>query len=437
MAKLLNTVSQWVDYIQTLHVREIDLSLDRVKQVYQTLYPQGVAFTVIGVAGTNGKGSVAELLASIYRQSTYAVGKYTSPHLLNFNERININGQDVSDRALINAFERVEASRANVRLTFFEFGTLVAIDVFMRANLDVVIMEVGLGGRLDASNILDADVAIVTSISIDHTAWLGEDINTIAAEKIAIAKPGRVCVIGMPELPHSIIAYCSKNDIQTFVYGKEFHASLNKSGSSWDWRSADCEMQSLALPFGQSGHQLTNASVALQAVRLLQTRLELSDEQIRSGLRDASIRGRCQIVSTKPDIILDVAHNAGSVKSLLQFLEHRANGGRLLAVCGMLQEKEIGNTLGQMLDCVDEWHFASIDSPRGASAADVEQRVNTRLQLVNQAASLKSFQYVTAIDAYQSACSRLQSDDSLVVFGSFFIVSDIIRHLKNTTTLDS
>ena len=436
MANLFTTVSHWVDYIQTVHLREIDLSLERVGQVYQRLYPQGVDFTVIGVAGTNGKGSTAEILSSIYRQGGYAVGKYTSPHMLDFNERINIDGKDVSDRTLIGAFERVEQSRAEIKLTFFEYGTLVAIDLFMRANLDIVIMEVGLGGRLDASNILDADVAIVTSVSIDHTAWLGPDINTIAAEKIAIAKRGRACVLGMPELTPSIINYCSNNAVQALVYSRDFHATLNESDLTWNWQTQECDYQSLPLPFGQSGHQISNAAVALQVIQLLQSKLEIDDLQIRSGLKNARILGRCQMLSTQPDIILDVAHNADSVGSLLGFLQSHRTKGRVFAVCGMLQDKEIGNTLAQMRNCVDEWHFASIDSARGASATEVEQRLKNQLKSLNKSVSLKSYQYRSAVQAYQTVCDRLKKNDSLVVFGSFFIVSDIIRHLKNSSTID-
>ena len=200
------SVEQWVEYIQTLHFREIELGLDRVNEVYQRLIPQGIGFTVISIAGTNGKGSTAELLSSIYKAAGYTVGKFTSPHLIEYGERYCINGVNASKQQLLAAFERIENARGEIPLTFFEFGTLMAIEIFYAAKVGIAVMEVGMGGRLDAVNILDADVAVITSISIDHTAWLGNTIDEIAPEKMGIARAGRPCVMGLSKLSPKIKA---------------------------------------------------------------------------------------------------------------------------------------------------------------------------------------------------------------------------------------
>ncbi|NNC99629.1 MAG: bifunctional folylpolyglutamate synthase/dihydrofolate synthase, partial [Gammaproteobacteria bacterium] len=201
------TLTEWVEYIQTLHHREIDMSLERVREVYRRMYPGGVDFRIINIAGTNGKGSTAELIASIYCNAGLKVGKFTSPHISRFNERYNLNREDVDDDSLLAAFVRVEQAREVTRLTFFEFGTLLAIELFSRAGVDMGVMEVGLGGRLDAVNILDPDLAVVTSISFDHMAWLGNSLEQIGREKIAIARPRKPCVIGMPHPPESMLQY--------------------------------------------------------------------------------------------------------------------------------------------------------------------------------------------------------------------------------------
>ena len=204
---MIRSLDQWVDYIQTLHHREIELSLERVREVYLRMYPEGLPFTIISIAGTNGKGSTAELLSSIYCQAGYRVGKFTSPHLVNFNERFNLNGLPIANTPLLAAFERVEALRGEIPITFFEYGTLLAIELFASNNVDIAIMEVGLGGRLDSVNILDADVSIVTGISIDHTSWLGDTIEKIAYEKVGIARSGQPLVLGLAQPPETMLSH--------------------------------------------------------------------------------------------------------------------------------------------------------------------------------------------------------------------------------------
>ena len=281
------SVEQWVNYIQGLHAREIDLNLDRVREVYQRLVPNGVEFKVVIVAGTNGKGSTCELLASIYDSAGFTTAKYTSPHIRRFNERFNIDRQDASDSELLAAFTRVEAARGSTGLTYFEFGTLVAIMLFVEHDVDVAIMEVGLGGRLDAVNILDADIAVVTSISIDHTDWLGDSISEIAREKIAVTRSNRPCVIGISEPPEPMLEYCQDNGVPLYCLGSSFGFSEDSNSRLWRWFCDDKVINNLPLPFSQSGVQLENASVTLQVVNLMQQSLPVTQASIYKGLEHA------------------------------------------------------------------------------------------------------------------------------------------------------
>ena len=427
---------KWINYIQTLHSREIDLTLDRVEEVRQRLVPAGTKFRVFSIAGTNGKGSTAELISSICREAGYSIGKYTSPHILKFNERFNINGIDVDDQQLLLSFERVELARGKTRLTFFEFGTLIAIDLFDKAKIDVAVMEVGLGGRLDATNILDPDVAVVTSISIDHTAWLGDNLEDIAREKIGIARTGRPCVLGMPEPPQSIIDHCRQLGISPLIIGTHFRPEIDPVAATWKWCSKDLAFESLPAVFHQWGSQINNAAVAIQAVLKLAAAQPVTAEAVRAGITKSSVSGRCQLISRSPAVVLDVAHNVDSVAVLLHFIQQLCITGQVYAVCGMMRDKQVAEALSQLKVVVDEWHFATIDNPRAASA----EQINTLLQEYSsklkdgslpegQKPAMKSFEHDTAVDAYKAVRSKLQHNDCLIVFGSFFIVSDIIEVL--------
>jgi len=428
------TLETWIDYIQTLHAREIDLTLDRVDEVYRRLYPNGAPFKVISIAGTNGKGSTGELIASIYNNANYRVGKYSSPHISKFNERYSINGADVEDAPLLEAFVRVEQQRRETKLTYFEFGTLIAIELFARAEVDIAVMEVGLGGRLDAVNILEPDVAIVTSISIDHTAWLGDNIEDIGREKIGIARAGIPCILGMAQPPQSIEQRCAELGVDSLKLGVDFHAIENieqEETSTWSWQSADHRITELDLPFGQAGHQLSNAALAVQAVYSFAELLPVTDTTIRQAISSAEVKGRCQVVSRSPLIVLDVAHNVDSVAGLANFIAGLRVNGNVKAVCGMLADKQITETLLQLTDLVDEWYFATIDNSRAATASEIAANLQKALTLRAIEGSIEaepeSHLFDQIIDAYTSASESLQIDDCLVVFGSFFVVSDIIN----------
>ena len=425
------SLTDWVDYIQTLHARTMDLSLERVAEVYQRLYPDGVHYPVITIAGTNGKGSTAELLASIYRQAGLRVGKYTSPHLVSVTERYNIQGQPVAETLLINAFERIEEVRGEVSLTFFEFGTLLAIDLFAHADLDVAVMEVGLGGRLDAVNILDPELTIITSIALDHTAWLGDSLEQILVEKFGVTRKGIPCVIGMQSPPENLPLLAEERGVplirlqQDFRY--KFVANADSESQAWDYLSDGWTASGLPLPFGQGGHQLDNAAAALTAVRALQTRLPVNDDNLREGIQQAYNPARCEVKQRDPYIIVDVAHNPASVEALARFILSLEVMGRIVAVCGMLQDKDISHALSHIAPQIDTWYVATIHDERGAKAEQISAVVE-QMDAKKSAADVLQFDSVG--EAFERAENQLQRDDCLVVFGSFFISGDIIAQLQ-------
>lgn len=424
-SRMRRRISHWVDYIQTLHHREIELSLERVRDVYLRMYPDGLAFKIVILSGTNGKGSTAELLASIYRQAGYRVGKFTSPHLIDFNERFNIAGQSVDDERLLAAFERVEQSRQDTPITFFEYGTLLAIDLFSTSQVDVAVMEVGLGGRLDSVNILDADVSVVTSISIDHTSWLGNTIEQIAYEKVGIARCGKPLVIGLSDAPQNMLDYAAQIGAQVSQVDTDFFYRKNTASTTWEWSANNLVLTQLPFPYEQDGVQLNNCALALKALELLSADLPVEEIDIRDGIRNASILGRCQILNRAPYIVCDVSHNETSVARLSQFLDTLEVGarGRTIAVCGMLKDKEIKASLEEISARVDEWHAATIHHERGASAFEISS-------LIKSLSESTVTQYDRVEDAYDAARATLTSDDCLVVFGSFHIVGDILDHVN-------
>ena len=433
---MFNCIDDWVDYIQSLYAREIDLSLDRVAEVYLRLRPQGVNFKIITIAGTNGKGSTCEILAAIYHSAGYATGKYTSPHIELFNERFAINRQIATDQELLDVFARVELARESTRLTFFEFGTLVAIELFADNNIDVAIMEVGLGGRLDAVNILDADIAVVTSISIDHTDWLGDTIDEIAGEKIAITRPNKPCVVGIIEPPSIVIEHCQKHKVPISLPKIDFDYAVNQTKRKWNWSNQDKTYENLSFPFNQEGIQLENAAVALQTVSLLQGSLPVIDKAIYRGLSDAALIARCQLISSSPIVVVDVAHNLASIKRLTEFIQGFTVQGKIYALCGMLKDKQIEKCLGYMVNSIDEWKFVSIDHPRGSQSSELLSRLHSQAAIEIAANRLNDSKlqdilssncFDDVISAYNHISKKLNNDDALIVFGSFFIVSDIMQ----------
>ena len=362
-----NTLADWLSYLESLHPKAIALGLERVAQVRERLNLQP-AFPIITVGGTNGKGSVCAMLESILHAAGYRVGCYTSPHLLHYNERVRIAKQQASDAELCTAFEKIEQARGEVPLTYFEFGTLAAMQCFIEHKVEIAILEVGLGGRLDAVNVFDSDCAVVTSVDIDHTDYLGETREQIAFEKAGIFRKGRVAICADADVPQAIRAHAREVGAELWCIGNEFGFTAHQG--QWDYRSMIGARNALPYPALRGAFQLNNASAALAALDALKERLPVSMEAVRRGLVEVNLPGRFQVVPGRPQLILDVAHNPHAARSLAENLASMPPA-RTFAVFAMLRDKDIAGVARALDAHVDVWLAAGIDAPRGATAAEL------------------------------------------------------------------
>lgn len=405
-------LAAWLYYLERLHSQPIELGLERVKQVAERLDLLKPAPKVFTVAGTNGKGTTCCTLESILLAAGLRVGVYSSPHLLRYTERVRIQGQELPEAEHSHSFARIEAGRGDISLTYFEFGTLSALQLFKQANLDVVILEVGLGGRLDATNIVDSDVAAITSIAIDHTDWLGFDRESIGREKAGVFRRGKPAIVGEPDMPQSIAdvaatlgAYLYQRDI---AWQFSQHGSFDQPQNGWNWLCGDRQLTDLPLP----NVPLANAATALAVLHY--SGLPLSEDAIRQGLQAASLPGRFQRVSEQPLLILDVAHNPHAARYLTDKLAQLPKQGKVRAVVGMLSDKDIGGTLACLSEQVDEWYCAPLEGPRGASAE----------QLAEHLAQSRQFSDVET--AWRQAMQDAEPQDVVIVCGSFHTVAHVM-----------
>ncbi|WP_127477463.1 bifunctional tetrahydrofolate synthase/dihydrofolate synthase [Sulfurivermis fontis] len=414
-----NSLAAWLEWQETLHPSTIDLGLERVAAVLRRLHPAPPPFVVITVGGTNGKGSTVAMLDAILRAGGYRVGAYTSPHLLRYNERVRLDGEMVDDAALCDAFARIDAARGDISLTYFEFGTLAALDIFWHAGVDVAILEVGMGGRLDAVNVLDADVALVTTVDIDHAQWLGETREAIAFEKAGIYRGGRPAVYGSPDAPQTLLDHAAAIGAPLFRYGRDFGA--RPEGEGWRWWGGGQERHALPLPALRGRSQLQNAAGVLMALAAVAHRLPLDQAQIRAGLLAATLPGRFQIQPGEVVRILDVAHNPQAAAELAANLAAMPCAGRTLAVVGMLADKDMAGALGQLRDAIDHWYAAALQVPRGATTAQLTAAL---------AAAGTGAERVTACGDVTAALAQAQAaaraGDRIVVFGSFYTVAEAL-----------
>ncbi len=424
-------LAAWMQHIQTLHYRTMDLSLDRVRTVIKRIVSQEVPFQVVSIAGTNGKGSVATMLESVFRHAGLKTGLYTSPHLVRFNERFVINGQCISDEDLLDEFERVEKFRGDVPLTFFEFGTAIAIDCFASNKVDVVILEVGLGGRKDAVNVFDADIACITSIGIDHANWLGNTREEIGYEKAGILRANQLAVIGDENCPRSIRNVVQQLSVKAVFNQHDFNGQWDKSGdSTWDLtvQSPQCRSDSVKdIPIPQIAGkcQRTNAQSAAAVAVLARKYFDIPDSAIRKGIKTAKIYGRLQVVQSNPEVLLDVAHNVESVTELTKYLQDNAVSGRNIAVMSALAEKQIENMIDLIKNQIDAWHLCAIHDERGITARNLFRRVQPRL-----GDTVAVGLHFNSLQAYEAALEVAKPDDRIVVFGSFLIVGDIMARCQ-------
>ena len=412
------SLEQWLSYQQGIHSLSIDLSLERVREVAERLGLLEKRVPVAIVGGTNGKGSTAATLAALLQSSGRSVGLFTSPHLVRYNERIQVDGVQVSDAALLDAFERIEAARAAVTLTFFEYNALAALQVFRHAAVAVMVLEVGLGGRLDAVNIIDADVAILCSIGFDHREWLGATLEQIGAEKAGIFRRRQQVVLGSAAMPASVWRAARELDCQVWSAQREFGWRIHGSGAageSWDFHSAPCTLANLPAPALAGAMQYQNSASAITALQLLGVGNACDHAAVAQGLRRTVLPGRFQIVPGDIEWILDVAHNEAAAQVLAAALAARPSAGRSFAVAGMLADKDAAAVVGTLDPLIDHWLLAGIgDEPRGLDARALQARLPPLRGAVELASN------VTAACAAARALAR--AGDRVIVFGSFHVV---------------
>jgi dihydrofolate synthase/folylpolyglutamate synthase len=411
--------------METLHPREIELGLARVAEVRDRLGLAKPAFAIITVTGTNGKGSTVAMLEHILHAAGYRVGAYTSPHLIDYNERVHVATEAASDAELCAAFERVESARASTPLTYFEFGTLAAMDHFRQRDVDIAVLEVGLGGRLDAVNAWDADVSIVSSVGIDHTEWLGPDRESIGREKAGIFRAEHCAICGDPEPPRSLIEFAEQIGARLLCVDRDF--DFERLPESWTWRALDKKHAALPYPAMRGDYQLYNAACVIMALSCLVGRFPVKMADIRAGLLNAVLPGRFQTLPGRPVRVLDVAHNVQAARALARTLNAQVVPGRTIAVCGMLHDKPIAEVVRILAPFVSRWHVAGLPGARGTSTNDMYAA------LVEAGVSEGAGLHEDIEPAYAAALAEAGENDRIVAFGSFHTVGAILRQPKDRT----
>jgi dihydrofolate synthase / folylpolyglutamate synthase len=412
-----NKLDEWLNWQQQLHPHTIELGLERVGEVASRMGLSQPQHCIITVAGTNGKGSCVAMLESILTEAGYRVGSYTSPHLLRYNERVRLARETVSDEALCRAFECIDAARDSITLSYFEFGTLAAMHIFAQSHLDVAILEVGLGGRLDAVNMQDPNCALITSIDLDHTEWLGTDREAIGLEKAGIIRAQTPVVCGDPDPPASIGRRSAAVGAELYQLGRDF--GYTREGETWDWYAARLCYRKLPLPGLRGEVQLQNASTALMGLSLLNNRLPVVEECIRGGLQKVALAGRFQRLPGPVEIVVDVAHNPAGVKALASMLRATPTTGRTFGVFAVLADKDATRMVEAIEDLIDYWCLAANHSDRALPANQLQALLARRID--KRITCFKS-----VVQAYQAACRMTRGADRIVVFGSAFTVAEVL-----------
>jgi dihydrofolate synthase/folylpolyglutamate synthase len=418
------TLTDWLAHCEALHPKTIDMTLDRVAAVRDRL---GLRFDVpvISVAGTNGKGSTCAMLECIALQSGWRVGLYIKPHLVHFEERCRINGEVVLADALIPHFEAVEAARQGVTLTYFEFTTLVIMRALSLAALDLVILEVGLGGRLDAVNAIDADCAVITSIALDHMDYLGPDRESIGREKAGIMRSGRPVVVSDPQPPASLIEHAEQLGADLWRLGRDFNVQGDKQ--QWAWSGRGRRFNGLAYPALRGANQLLNAAGALAAFETLRDRLPITAQGVRNGLAMVELPGRFQIVPGQPTLVLDVAHNPQAVAALALNLDQMGFYPGTHAVFGAMRDKDIVGLLGPMVPLIDRWYITDLPLPRAAKAHELASAVGVAITSRQGPTPPPITEHAAPAEALAAAIAAADPADRIVVFGSFKTVSGVLK----------
>jgi dihydrofolate synthase/folylpolyglutamate synthase len=436
----MKTLGEWLAYQQTLHVRGIDMGLDRVDEVWRRMGAPRPAPVVITVGGTNGKGSVVAFLEAMLRASGMRVGAYTSPHILRYNERVRIDGVEAADVTLVEAFERVEAARGDTPLTYFEFGTLAALDVFARSNLDVALLEVGLGGRLDAVNIVDADCAVVVTVDLDHMEYLGSDRESIGFEKAGIFRAGKPAIVGETDPPQSLLEHARATGAKLEILGRDFGWEPQIDALTW-WHRDPASVRYIAPEQGthspvtvdrelmlEGAFQYRNAATAVAALHALDGRVRWDPRALEKPACVAAattplLAGRLQHLQGDPDLVVDVGHNPQAARELARWLDRHPVAGVTRAVFGALADKDVEGIVAALGDRIDHWYLAGLtdESPRGETTARLAARVRAALPT----ASSREFPDIAT--GLAAACTEASINDRILAFGSFHVVAAVLR----------
>lgn len=420
MRDAMKTLDDWLAHCERLHPQSIELGLERVRAVWQRM---GVAIDcpVFTVAGTNGKGSTCAMLEAILLEAGFRTGVYTSPHLVRFEERCRVRGEPVDAADLLPGFEAVEAARGEVLLTYFEFTTLAILHTLARAGLDAVVLEVGLGGRLDAVNIIDTDCAIVTSIDVDHSELLGHTREQIGLEKAGILRTGRPAIVSDPVPPQSLIDRAREIDADLWLLGRDFNYAGDPQ--QWAWAGRGRRYAGLAYPALRGANQLINAAGVLAALQALRPRLPVTAQAVRNGLALVELPGRFQVVPGQPALVLDVAHNPHAAAALALNLDAMGFYPTTHAVLGAMADKDLAPVLARMDPLVDRWYFTDLPTPRAASGAALQ----AAWQAATRRPEVPSAVFASPMAALQAAAAAAQPTDRIVVFGSFYTVGGVLE----------
>lgn len=439
----MKTLDEWLAYQQTIHPRGIEMGLERVGEVWRRMASPRPARVVITVGGTNGKGSTVAFLEAMLRAGGMRVGAYTSPHLLRYNERVRVDGAAVADRALVEAFERIEAVRVGgaeaVPLTYFEYGTLAAFDIFGRSRVDVALLEVGLGGRLDAVNIIDADCAVVVTVDLDHMEYLGPDREAIGREKAGVFRAGRPAIVGETDPPLSLLEHSRAIGAKVEVLGREFGWEPQIDALTW-WHRDPAQSRYVAPREGthspvtlrgelalEGAFQYRNAATAVAALHALAERVRWDARALQKSDQVASmaplLAGRLQHLASNPDLVVDVGHNPQAARELARWLDRHPVAGVTRAVFGALADKDIEGVVRALGDRIDRWYLAGLakELPRGETVAGLAARVRSVLP----GAALDEFPDVRA--ALAAARGAASEDDRILAFGSFHVVAPVLE----------
>jgi dihydrofolate synthase/folylpolyglutamate synthase len=425
----VRSLDDWLAFISAQHPSNIALGLDRVREVASRMSPsllgerRGDRAVVVTVGGTNGKGSTCAILERILLEAGYRVGTYTSPHILRYNERVRLAGEDVDDGALARSFERVEAARGQTPLTYFEFGTLAALAIFEEAGVEAMVLEVGLGGRLDAVNVVDTDCAIVASVDIDHVDWLGGDRESIGFEKAGIFRPGRPAIFGDTDPPRRLVEHAREIGADLQILGRDYRIEAHPR--QWDFSGRRGAKHSLPIPALRGRWQLRNAAAALAGLDELASRLPVSIGEVRRGLTTVRLAGRLQSLPGRPVVLLDVAHNPHAARALADALGEMAYAERTFAVFAMLADKDIGGVIDAVRGRIDRWYVSATESDRAAPAAEVAR------MLAERGAGEAARTFASVEEALAAARGDAGPNDRIVVFGSFTTVAEALRNTRS------